>query len=78
MFFGEVEQWAPVTSPVLLRGSGPCSGRGGDATGLQECPSLGGSILDLPQTCWAPVGGVGCVALAGRLLGQLLSRAVME
>lgn len=33
---------------------------------------LDGYILDLPQTCWILVGGVGCVALARWLLGQVL------
>ena len=61
---------------MLLRGSGHCSGGGGDAAGVQEGLWTGSAawwvILDVARSCWTLVGGVGCVALARWLLGQVL------
>lgn len=70
-----VGQWVPVTQ--LLS----CAAEGSALEGVEMllgprkvcglAALLGGSILDLPQTCWTLVGGVGCVALARWLLRQV-------
>lgn len=73
-----MEQWVPVTQLLSCATEGLWAllwkewrcywGPGGSVDGQL----LGGSILDLPQTCWPLMGGVGYVVLARWFLGQVL------